>query len=69
MLSRKDYKALAKMVDGNTCVQLLQEHPAHYILKDTFVSNLADYLETDNSNFDRDGFYEACLYNKTFAIV
>ena len=68
-MTRKDYKAIAKIVEGNTCVQLIQKHPGHYILKDTFIPQLADYLKGENPLFDRDKFYEACLYNKAFAIV
>ena len=30
---------------------------------------LADYLEVDNPLFDRDKFYKACLYDKTFSVV
>ena len=69
MITKQHYNAIAKMVEGNTCVQLLQQHPAHYILKDTFVKQLADYLADDNPNFDRERFYKACLYNKFFAVV
>lgn len=69
MFTKQHYEVIAKMVEGNTCVQLIQEHPAHYILKDTFVKQLADFLENDNHNFNRERFYKACLYNKAFAVV
>lgn len=40
MMTKKHFEAIAKMIEGNTCVQLIQSHPAHYILKDTFVKQL-----------------------------
>ena len=60
-MTKKHYKALANLISGHTCVQLIQSHPAHYILKDTFVKELADYLEMENPLFNRERFYEVCL--------
>lgn len=60
MLSRRHYKEIAKIVYGNTCVQIHREHAGYYILKETFIRQLADYLQADNPNFDREKFYLAC---------
>lgn len=69
MLTKKHFEAIANMIQNNTCVQIIQKHPAHYLLKDTFVKQLADYLEEENPLFDREKFYKACLYDKFFAVT
>lgn len=53
LLSRKDYQAIAAIIARRI-----------YDLNDAgiwLVSDLADYLESDNPAFDRDRFADACI--------
>ena len=68
-MTSKHYRVLAEMLRGSTCVQLLSDNPGKYILKETFIEKLADYLEADNPNFDRDKFYDASWYKKTPVVL
>ena len=64
-MTRKDYNAISKLIAGET-VKDIAEIPAAYhqsegvLWKYRLVCKLADYLETDNANFDRDRFFTAC---------
>uniref|UniRef100_A0A6M3LMF4 Uncharacterized protein n=1 Tax=viral metagenome TaxID=1070528 RepID=A0A6M3LMF4_9ZZZZ len=54
MFSKKHYKALAKLIHYN----LTKEEYSYPFNR--FLSRLADMLENDNPQFDRDKFFSAC---------
>lgn len=60
MFTRKHYKAIAKITDSKTCVQILSDNPFDYLLKNQVIDALADMFEEDNPRFDRDKFIKAC---------
>jgi hypothetical protein len=55
MLTKKDFKAIATIIDGNRI--LIDDY--EYICDDV-ISDLADYLATQVPNFDREEFIAAC---------
>ena len=60
MFTKQHYVAIAKIIDGKTCVQLLSNNPFDYILKSQVIDALASMFEADNYRFDREKFIEAC---------
>lgn len=61
MFTRQHYKAIAEILDGKTCVQILSpEEPSLYLQKQQVVEALANMFEEDNERFDRDKFFDAC---------
>lgn len=60
MFTRQHYKAIAKIVDGKTCVQFLSNNPFDYLSKNQLVDALADMFQDDNPNFNREKFTKAC---------
>lgn len=61
MLARKHYIAIAKIIKGEHLQQALNVNPqrTHDALK-AVTSDLADYFESDNPQFDRGKFEYAC---------
>ncbi len=55
MLTKKDFKAIAKIIDNNRI--LIYDYGYIY---DDVITELADYLATQNPNFDREKFITAC---------
>jgi len=62
MFTRQHYKAIAKILNNQTCVQLLDNDPQHYLLKRDVVRALANLFANDNPRFNYDKFFRAC-YN------
>lgn len=54
MLMKKNYKAIAEIVDKYNAIQM------DYYDFGNFVSDLATYFKEDNPNFDREKFLTAC---------
>tara|TARA_Y100000310_G_scaffold266220_1_gene277647 strand:- start:835 stop:1020 length:186 start_codon:yes stop_codon:yes gene_type:complete len=61
MLTRKDYKAIAAIIQENTF--LLWGGECRFLLRAALTHKLADYMAADNPNFDRDKFIKACYGN------
>jgi hypothetical protein len=55
MLTKKDFKAIATIIDNNRI--LIDDY--EYICDDV-ISDLADYLAIQNPAFDREKFITAC---------
>jgi len=63
MITKKDFKAIAKIIEDNAheidgdCLVY-----NHYIVmpRNTLVIELADYFAKQNPNFDRQKFLDAC---------
>ena len=53
MLTKKDYEAIARIVN----VLVDNENNSN---RDDLVEHLSDYFEKDNPNFDKDLFHKAC---------
>lgn len=60
MFTKQHYEAIAKILDGKTCVQILSDNPSLYLLKQQVVEALANMFEEDNERFNRNKFFDAC---------
>ena len=60
MLTRKDYEALSKMVSNELIGNCGTIYKSEIAGPEPFIYALADYLERDNPNFNRDRFMDAC---------
>lgn len=60
MFTKQHYKAIAKIVNGKTCVQLLNENPFDYLLKEQVIEALITLFQEDNPHFDPKQFIDAC---------
>jgi len=60
MFTRQHYKAIAKILNDQTCVQLLSKNPNLYLLKANVVKALANLFAEDNPHFNYDKFFRAC---------
>ena len=58
-MTRKDYKAIARMIDENSTVANLRGGITHVIKSGNFVNELCEYLQEDNSKFNEVKFREA----------
>ena len=54
MMTRKDYKAIAAIIQQQTIVDY------RLIPRDGLVNTLANYMAADNPQFDRERFIKAC---------
>jgi len=61
MFIRQYYKAIAEIINKNTD-EVDDEVHNHYMIvpRDTLITELADYFEQDNPQFDRQKFLKAC---------
>ena len=57
MMTRKDYEAIARIMQSTNASRPLSVHPRFIT---SIVEKLADYMEYDNPNFQRTRFLEAC---------
>ena len=58
MLSRKDYEAISRIIQGiTTAPDLVIDHQE-------LVERLAEYFAGDNPRFDKERFIEACRKEK-----
>ena len=55
MMTRKDYVAIAKVISS-----VPSDTPAEDETRAAIAHGLADYMEYDNPNFNRNKFIEAC---------
>lgn len=62
MLTRKDYKAIAKIIRDNRPAESDNDYSngKNHAVSDISKA-LADYLESDNPRFNRQRFYDACF--------
>lgn len=60
MFSRKQYKALAKVIKSSTMDNSMEYHTDDTLLKDMFLFDLCRMLEEDNPRFDKQKFLDAC---------
>lgn len=61
MITKKDFNAIAKIINKNLNIEgysddAKEETATYLIMKD-----LSDYFETENPNFQKEKFIEACL--------
>ena len=56
-LTRKDFEAIAKMINDNI---ILVGEAKGQILTEDFVRNMRDYLKGKNPKFDTERFIKAC---------
>ncbi|KKN21667.1 hypothetical protein LCGC14_0922950 [marine sediment metagenome] len=56
MLTRKDFKAIVKIIKNNT----VNKTTKRIIDRGGFTKDIADYLTTQNPRFDRQKFLAAC---------
>jgi hypothetical protein len=67
MMSRKDYNAIATLLNSEVRIFKAyvdrQQCNAGNVL-DRITAALADHMESDNPNFDRDRFVKACYGEK-----
>ena len=61
MVTRKDYKAIAKIIENLCDWKTTHNHPDSYYygIRDV-TEKLADYFATDNPRFSRQKFLNAC---------
>ena len=55
MMTRKDYVAIAKVISSTPSDTLYED-----MIRADIAHRLADYMEQDNPNFNRNKFIEAC---------
>jgi len=60
MFTKQHYKAIAGIIDGKTCVQILSNNPMDYISKEQLVEALCNFFANDNPRFDANKFITAC---------
>ncbi len=60
MVTKKDFKAIAEIVKSNTHEQFKFGDDTVWLSKQYTCRDLADYFATQNPNFDRKRFMEAC---------
>ena len=60
MLTRKDYEAIAQVISGNRCEIVDSEQDPQGFALHGVAGELADYMASDNPNFDRSRFLKAC---------
>lgn len=60
-MSRKHYIAIANIIRGNVeAVSNGSDSDECHDILETVANELADFLKTDNANFDRSRFLSAC---------
>mgnify|MGYP003675866605 CR=1 FL=1 len=57
-LTRKDFEEVAEILDSNLNQGQLEKGDAS--VRDSLIKDFADYFESQNSNFSRPRFLEAC---------
>lgn len=58
MLTKKDFKAVAEIINKHTIEHV--SYPGDEIVKHGFTNELADYFATQNPRFDRERFMQTC---------
>ena len=59
-MTKKHFEAIAKII--NNCRRIKPDY--ELINTDEIVEQMANYMETQNENFNRDKFYQACYTSK-----
>lgn len=60
-MTKKHYEAIAFIIDDETTTLQLEEgETVTVIWQDNLISRLSYYFATDNKNFDRSKFLDAC---------
>ena len=60
MVTKKDFKAMAKIINNNTHEQFCIGGNTVWLSKQYTCRDIADYFATQNPRFDRQKFLDAC---------
>lgn len=59
-MTKKHYEAIAAILEKYRHAPLYESDYTDYRTAEHIANDLADYFETDNKNFDRNRFLQAC---------
>lgn len=65
-MTKKDYIKIAEVIKNNT-IKVIKNNTIEYKTLDryAFILEMCDVFEEDNSNFNKEKFFDACTFEDT----